>query len=187
MKPRRSRSDLNQIDEIHELISREQQLEGDDSAYLERMTLQFEKWRSIHKFVHGHGFDVSRHRLRSDQWRAAAAHIRDLGEMELLDWVLLQAEVADNLHNGIQDMRPRKNGPCHHVMLEYVANRKRHARAVLQFAEEGSQSGLYTVNSSWHARTRRILGTQPSHDERTSGGHEGIPWDVPENLESSKG
>lgn len=182
MRPRRSSSDHIALDEIHRIIAREQDLEGDESAYLERMRLQFEKWRYIHNFVHGHPFDVSRHRLRAGQWRAVMGHIRDVDEIELIDWVLLQAEVADNLHNGIQDMRPRKGGPCHHVMLEYVANRKRHAKAVLTFAKAGAEDGLYTVNSSWHARTSRILGRQPSHDDRISGGHEGVPWDVPENV-----
>ena len=182
MRPRRTRSDQAQLEEIHEIIQREHNLEGNDSVYLERMALRFEKWRRIHKFVHAHPFDVSRHRLRAEQWRAVLAHIRDLEEIELIDWVLLQADVADNLHKGIQDMRPRKNGPCHHVMLEYVANRKRHARAVLQFAEDGTENGLYTVNSSWHARTQSILGRQPGYDDRTSGGHEGIPWDVPDSL-----
>lgn len=181
MRLNRSRTDQAQLNEIHDIINREHQLEGNDSAYLERVALRFEKWRRIHKFVHAHPFDVSRTALRSDQWREALTHVRDLDEIELIDWVLLQAEVADNLQKGIQDMRPRKNGPCHHVLMEYVANRKRHARAVLKFAEDGAENGLFTLNSNLHARTQSILGTEPRHNERTSGGHEGIPWDVPEN------
>lgn len=178
--PRYSQSDLAQLDEIHSLLRTEEALGVREDAYLERMQLQFEKWRRIHLFVHKHPFDVSRIALRAEQWRAALEHVRDIDEMELIDWVLLQAEVADNLHKGIREMRPRKNGPCHEVMLEYLANRKRHARAVLQFAEDGTEKGLFTLNSNLHARTRPARGPGSAHDERTSGGHESIPWDVAE-------
>ena len=40
-------------------------------------------------------------------------------------------------------MRPRKNGPCHGLLLEYAANRKRKALAVLHFAKAGADMGHY--------------------------------------------
>ena len=48
--------------------------------------------------------------LQGTQWREAAIHIRQLGEIEMLDWVLSQAEVAGNLEHRVQDMQPRKGG-----------------------------------------------------------------------------
>ena len=54
-------------------------------------------------------------------------------------------------------MRPRKNGPCQPLILEYVGNRKRKALAVLHFAKDAEQFGCYRVNSSWHSRTAEIL------------------------------
>jgi len=166
-------------DEIRNILDRQaalgQAAHGDgESVYLASQELEFEKWRLIHKQVHQHPFAVSERLARSAQWREAANRIRDLGEMELLDWTLQQAEIAGNLERGIQDLRPRRNGPCHALVLEYVANRKRKALAVLRFAKAGEDGGVYKVNSAFHARTRDILGGDPAAQD--SGGHEGVPW-----------
>jgi hypothetical protein len=164
--------------EIGEALRRETRSNPGLSA-LERSRLQFEKWRLIHSYVHHTPFSDRPHLPRSRQWQDVIGYVHDIGELDLIDWVRLQVEVASNLENGIQDMRPRKNGPCHGVMLEYVANRKRKARAVLRFAEEGERDGLFTVNSRWHNRTRAILGDVASARDQVCGGHEGVPWVVP--------
>ncbi|MEQ1712039.1 MAG: hypothetical protein ABL908_11640, partial [Hyphomicrobium sp.] len=88
---------------------------------------------------------------------AVIDRVRDLGESELLDWVLLQVDVARNLEKGVQDMRPRKNGPTFLVMLEYVANRKRKALAILKWVKAAEREGYYCVDGEFHAETRRIL------------------------------
>ena len=70
-------------------------------------------------------------------WRfsacAAVDDVRDIGEIELLDRVLQQVEIATHLDRGIQGLRPRKKGPCHELILEFVANRKRKAHAVYRW------------------------------------------------------
>ncbi len=126
--------------------------------------------------MHQHPFSLPARFARSAQWREAANRIRDLGEIELLDWTLQQAEIADNLERGIQDLRPRKNGPCHALVLEYVANRKRKALAVLRFAKASEEDGVYRVNSGFHARTREILSDAPEETDPGGGGHEAVPW-----------
>lgn len=145
-----------------------------------RAEFEFHKWQLVHKIIHDHPFHVKTNQPRADQWREALNVIRDLDEMELIDWVLLQIEVAENLARGIQDMRPRKGGQCHPLLLEYTGNRKRHALAVLHFARDGEKEGLYTVNSSWHSKTETLLPETPRKAERHCGGHEGVPWDIPE-------
>jgi hypothetical protein len=150
---------------------------GDTRA---RAEFEFHKWQLIHKIIHDHPFRVKSSQPRADQWRDVLAIIRDIDEMELIDWVLLQIEVAENLAKGVQDMRPRKNGPCHPLLLEYTGNRKRHALAVLHFARDGEKEGLYTVNSSWHSKTEKLLPKSAGRAERECGGHEGVPWNVPE-------
>lgn len=144
----------------------------------EAQKLDFEKWRLIHKYVHSNPFPTRETGKRSDQWRDAAEQIRDIGEIELLDWCLLQVDVASNLERGIQDMRPRKAGPCHPLILEYVANRKRKALAVLHFATAGQAQGAYGVNSEFHARTVEILAKAERYYEAHDEGHEALPWDV---------
>ncbi len=39
-------------------------------------SLEFEKWRLIHKFVHAHPFAIPARLARSEQWREAANKIR---------------------------------------------------------------------------------------------------------------
>ncbi|MHA1152306.1 MAG: hypothetical protein ACTSQ7_06505 [Alphaproteobacteria bacterium] len=164
--------------EIRAILDRQAALAGNENASLARQELEFEKWRLIHKQVHQHPFTLPARLARAAQWRETANRIRDLGEIELLDWTLQQAEIAHNLERGIQDMRPRKDGPCHVLVLEYVANRKRKALAVLRFAKAGEEDGLYKVNSAFHAQTRDILGGDAA--EKGSGGHEGVPWAEPD-------
>jgi hypothetical protein len=164
-------------DEIRNILERLAALEGNEDAYLARQELEFEKWRLIHKQVHRHPFTTPQRLARSAQWRAAANSIRDLGEVELLDWALQQAEIADNLERGIQDLRPRKNGPCHALVLEYLANCKRKALAVLRFAKAGEDDGLHKVDSAFHAKSRDMLGERAGEElDGGGGGHEGVPW-----------
>lgn len=109
--------------------------------------LTLRKWRLIHRHVHDHPFATRARLKRSDQWREAANHIRDIGETELLDWALLQAEVADNLERGVQDMRPRKKGSCHALLLEYINNRKRKALAVHKWVLAADDSATATADT----------------------------------------
>lgn len=118
---------------------------------------QLELWRVIHRYLHATPYRDREDRKRSEQWRDALARIRDLEEGELLAWVQLQAEVASNLEKGIPDMRPRKPGPTFLVMLEYVANRKRKALAILKWARAAEAEGCYVVDAAFHAETKRIL------------------------------
>lgn len=124
---------------------------------IERHAMHLAKWRAIHGFLHKTPYRDRPGQKRSQQWSAVVERVRDLGEIELIDWVLLQVDVARNLERGIQDMRPRKNGPTFLVMLEYVANRKRKALAILKWVKEADRDGYYCVDGEFHAETRRIL------------------------------
>lgn len=124
---------------------------------VERHALHLAKWRAIHNYLHKTPYRDRPGQKRSAQWSAVVDRVRDLGEIELLDWVLLQVDVARNLERGIQDMRPRKNGPTFLVMLEHVANRKRKALAILKWVKEADRDGYYCVDGEFHAETRRIL------------------------------
>lgn len=144
---------------------------------IERHALHLAKWRAIHNFLHKTPYRDRPGARRSQQWSAVVDRVRDLGEQELLDWVLLQVDVAKNLEKGVQDMRPRKNGPTFLVMLEYVANRKRKALAVLKWVKAAERDGYYCVDGEFHAETRRILTQYGLCEFDTSGGI--IPNDDP--------
>ncbi len=97
--------------------------------------VEFEKWRIIHKLVHRTPIDPDSTLPRAGQWRAMYGYFRDLaGEPDTLAWIAQQVEIAEHIAAGIQDLRPRKNGPCHPLLLEFVGNRKRKALAVYRFA-----------------------------------------------------
>lgn len=104
------------------------------ASYEERAALQLRKWRLLHKYVRDHPFHVPESLPRSEQWARVLDHVkRALGEPEVDDWVIQQRDVADNLARGVHDLRPRKNGPCHALLLEFVRDRKRKALAVLRW------------------------------------------------------
>jgi hypothetical protein len=175
---RLSRSQLVALsDAIDDIVMRQQTSAFEGLSPLQIQELDFQKWRLIHKRVHGSPFHTNQRLKRSDQWRAALGPVRDIKEPEVLDWAIVQIEIAGNLERGIPDMRPRKNGPCHPLVLEYVANRKRKALAVLHFTKASEEQGAYGVNSAFHSKTAEILNEKFPEDKQDSQvGHEEMPW-----------
>lgn len=97
--------------------------------------IEFNKWRLLHKFVHAHPCYPDPGLPRGEQWRVVHRHIDAiLGDPEILEWIAQQAEINENRARGLHDWRPRKDDPCHELLLEYVGNRKRTALAVHHFA-----------------------------------------------------
>lgn len=143
---RPTRSELMaMIEEVRRIVANERRViaetSGADSA---RYQAQLETWRAIQRFMHKTPFRDRAGLKRSDQWRSVLDRVRDLNQIELIDWVALQVEVAGNRERGIPDMRPRKNGHAFLVMLEYVSNRKRKALALLKWALEAEREGFTT-------------------------------------------
>lgn len=147
---------------------------GADDLDLRRAT--FDKWRILHEWIRRHPYRDRPSARRSEMWREGIERFRTLRDPELIDWLVLQIEVAANIENGVQDMRPRDPSPTWIVALEYVANRKRKALAVLHWSEAARRDGCFTVDSEWHARSAAILGGEPPLVERGEGGHEGVPF-----------
>jgi hypothetical protein len=130
------------IDRIREIVDLQDTARNGGAPYLADPRLELEKWTLIYKHLRGQPFATDARLSRAEQWREAADQVRDLRELELLDWVIQQAEIAQNLERGIRDLRPRKDGPCHPLILDYVADRRRKAKAVLDFAQAGANEGL---------------------------------------------
>lgn len=135
--------------EVREVVEHDGVVKADPKAEdRARYQAQLETWRAVHRFLHHTPYRDRAVLKRSDQWKAVLDRVRDLGERELTDWVALQVEVARNREKGIPDMRPRKNGPTFLVMLEYVANRKRKALALLKWAIEADRNGVITTGTT---------------------------------------
>jgi len=140
-----------------------------DGAYRARIEIQVQKWRLIHRYIHDRPFSTRPQLSRSDQWRAVIDYARDLGDLEVLDWVLLQVEVAANIERGVREMRPRKSGPCHEQLLGYAADRKRKAVAVLKWEAAAAGGGANTATT--RTLTEAILGM---HRPVENGGTENL-------------
>ena len=143
--------------EVLAVVNEHARLSPDERITVDGRDMEFQKWRLIHKYIRATPYRDRSGVARSVQWQDALQQVRVLRDTELLDWVCLQNEVARNLESGIRDMRPRKNGPTFLVMLEFVANAKRKALAVLHWAKAGEEEGVFTVNSAWHRHTADIL------------------------------
>ncbi|NQU57232.1 MAG: hypothetical protein HQ513_08350 [Rhodospirillales bacterium] len=113
----------------------ERNFEGRCDESDEWLSLQHQKWCVIEDQLVGKPFQVSQTLARSEQWRRVRDFLKkNLDEPEMIDWVILQIDVASNLDAGIHEMRPRKKGPCYEVLMEWVVNRKHKAMVVLQWA-----------------------------------------------------
>ncbi|MBL4691554.1 MAG: hypothetical protein JKY68_08880 [Rhodospirillales bacterium] len=134
----------NAVYEIRTIADFESSPQFEERPVLARHELVLKKWRLIHKYFHAHPFPMNTRLKRSEQWRDTLQYVRDIGDLEVLDWVLLQAEVAGNIERGIREMRPRKGGPCHALLLEYVRDRKRKALAVYKWARAADEDDTAT-------------------------------------------
>ncbi len=156
-----------QISEIRALVAAQCRLNEAGASIIEKSELQLRKWRMIHKHLHAHPFPTKARAKRSEQWRDAVQCIRGLDDMDVLDWVLLQADVAGNIERGIREMRPRKNGPCHALLLEYVRDRKRKALAVYKWSLAADEANTATKDTLTTAILKR-------HSTKGTGGTENL-------------
>lgn len=116
-------------------------LENDDLGDRERLDLVVRRWRDIHKCLHARPLQPDPALPRAEQWRLMLAHAEDrVMEPELSAWLAEQVAVAENLAAGVQDMRPRKSGPVHALLLEWVADRKHKAHAVLKWSDAAHEA-----------------------------------------------
>lgn len=131
VKGSRRRGKPGELEDIH-VLENSSEIEG--ATQQVRAELQHRKWRVLHKSLHDNPFQVPETLSRQEQWRRVRDHIKKtLDEPDIIDWVIVQKDVAANLAAGIQDLRPRKNGPCYELLMEFVRDRKRKALAVLRW------------------------------------------------------
>ncbi len=124
------------LEELNVLMEFLESPDYDSISYHEQVEAQFQRWRLIHKYFHKNPFQVSETPPRAEQWGKVLDHIKKtVADPELVDWLIVQKEVAENIAAGIRDLRPRRSEPCYELLLGYVANRKRKALAVLHWAK----------------------------------------------------
>lgn len=103
---------------------------------------QVRKWAAFVAYLESHPFEVSEALPRAEQWQRVARFLREvLDDPEVFDWALVQGDIARNRAAGVQDLRPRGEGPCHAVLLRWVRGRAYKARAVLAWVEAADEEG----------------------------------------------
>ena len=137
-KARSIQNEARDLLNVREAIAAVQKNRLEDDLAIAR--LAFDKWRAIHKYIHARPFRLPGGMARSDEWRQVAQKYTPLGEAELMDWIALQIDVARAREGGGYDQRIRRDGPCYLIALEYTANKKRTALAVLHWASEQAQN-----------------------------------------------
>ncbi|TCS61233.1 hypothetical protein [Varunaivibrio sulfuroxidans] len=124
------------------LEEEEKELLRKEPGALSVAAFRHKKWREIHKYLHNHPFHVNSALERSQQWRRVFDFMRTIVEEdEITDWLLVQIDVANNLERGIRDLRPRKNGPCYDVFMEFIRDRKRKAKVVHRWLQDAQTQG----------------------------------------------
>ncbi len=132
MSYRSAKAAKNEIWELVNSTSRHGSFRGNALA---RLDTEHRKWSAIHDYLKAHPFYISPRLPRSKQWREALTKVRELREPELIDWLCQQVHIAGNLERGIRDMRPRRPGQCHEVILIYTNDRVNKAEVVLNWNE----------------------------------------------------
>lgn len=110
-------------------------------TWVDTCRLEVERWSVVAELIRRRPFASPPYLPRSAQWRRAVALLREAAPCPaLLDWLLLQVEVAANVERGVRDLRPRRDGPCHALALAFAEQRLRKAVAVLAWAETAAQT-----------------------------------------------
>ena len=121
---------------FEDILQQERLFEGHQVNSEEWVLFQHKKWKAIHHHLDAYPFQVSEKLPRHEQWRRVRDHLKQtLDEPAMIDWVIVQIDVAKNLAAGIHEMRPRKKGPCYDVLMEWVVNRERKALAIVQWTK----------------------------------------------------
>ncbi|MEO5338038.1 MAG: hypothetical protein H7841_14270 [Magnetospirillum sp. WYHS-4] len=123
-------------------LAEERALVGVTVSPMRAAEVQARKWTAIRSYFAEHPFVVSDRLSRAEQWRRAAGHIKDvLDEPELVEWTATQAEIARHRAEGIQDLRPHGDGPCHADLMRWLRGKEYKALAVLGWLEAAEATG----------------------------------------------
>jgi hypothetical protein len=107
------------------------------------------KWQAIHRYIRAAPYRDDPDAPRSRQWQGALALARALGDLDLIEWVVDQIDLALAAgRRGARNEAEEDAAPTYLVLLKSVANRRRKARAALKWLETAREKGWSTCDSS---------------------------------------
>lgn len=107
------------------------------------------KWQAVHRYIRAAPYRDDADAPRSRHWQGAMEIARALGDLDLIEWVMDQIDLA--LAAGRRGSEYGAEGgaaPTYLVLLKSVANRRRKARAALRWLETAREKGWITCDST---------------------------------------
>lgn len=167
------------LPQIHQLSAEIKKPDHTEESHLIQRQKQHQKWQMMHEYVRLRPFRVNQRQPRSSQWQEAMNKVRELRDMEVIDWLWQQSDISRNHEKGIQDVRPLRRGTCHEALVEYLKMREHKASVVLEWEEGAQRDGCHRIDSAFHARTKEILDRYKADDDSPEKEHEGYSLDDP--------
>lgn len=114
-----------------------------------RAEIEHRRWQAIHRYVRAVPYRDDFAAPRPRQWQGAMAVARDLGDLDLIEWVVAQIDRAHAEAARRKTSAPAESGtePTYLVLLKAVANNKRKARAALAWTQTAREKGWITCTS----------------------------------------
>lgn len=132
------------------LVGEEATSTGPLTDDLSSAAAQHRKWQAIHRYVRAVPYEDEGGVPRSSQWKTALTIAREIGDLDLIEWVFgrIDGERAEAARSAKLHLTAPDLEPTYIVFLKAVANRKRKARAALQWAQSAREMGWITCDSS---------------------------------------
>lgn len=116
-----------------------------------RAEAEHRRWQAIHRFVRAVPYRDDLRQARPRQWQGAMSIAREIGDLDLLEWVVGQVDKAhleaSRGKAAASSVGVSEAEPTYLVFLKAVANKKRKARAALQWAQNAKEKGWITCTS----------------------------------------
>lgn len=119
-----------------------------------RAEAEHRRWQSIHRYVRAIPYRDDPAETRPRQWQMVLEHARKLGDLDVMEWAVNQIDrayaEASRHPGGVPEGAGTQQAcePVYLVFLKAIANKKRKAKAALQWAQTARQNGWITCTTA---------------------------------------
>lgn len=114
-----------------------------------QMLSALRKWQAVHRYIRCAPYRDDPAAPRSRHWQGALALARALGDLELIEWVVDQTNLAlASGRRGLEKETEEGAAPAYLVSLKSGANHRRKARVALKWLETAREKGWATCDST---------------------------------------
>ena len=117
-------------------------------ADIDAAVAEHRKWQLIHRYVLRTPFHSEPGAPRAQQWQGVLGRVREIGDLDLIEWVIEQADTAIAKARTEPARLAETAIPTYLLLLRHVASRKRQARAQLRWAKDADKSGWSTCTTA---------------------------------------